>query len=113
MNSILDCADQNGIAKLADIVKYFIEFYSGLRDRGLKEKDDSVFAKENCLYKEAKNTILTYPCDIFKRDGYVEYKKEEELIQFNESIWSSLSKKDKAEIHRICDHKIKKYFENI
>lgn len=38
---------------------------------------------------------------------------KEELITIRESIWNCLSKKDIAELHRICDKKIENYFENL
>ncbi len=113
MKSILDCADTNGVAKLEDIVQYFIKFYNDLRDKGYKEKDDSVFAKEDCAFKDARKTILTYPCNIFEVAGFVKYQKEEEMVQFNINIWRSLSNKDKVELHNVCDNKIKHYFESI
>lgn len=114
IKSILDSADQNGIVRLEDVVKYFIEFYKNIgEERSYKEKDDSVFTQGECSSKDAKKTILSYPCEIFEREGLIKFNKQYELIQLNESIWKSLSKNDMAELHRICDEKIKNYFENL
>lgn len=114
IKSILDCADQNGIVSLEDVVKYFIEFYKNIgEERSYKEKDDSVFTQDECSSKDAKKVILSYPCEIFEREGLIKFNKQYELIQLNESIWKSLSKNDMAELHRICDEKIKNYFENL
>jgi hypothetical protein len=113
MKSILDSADQKGISKLEDIVQYFINFYKKIREeQGYKEKEDSVFSQSECSSIAAKKTILTYPCDIFEKDGFIKFNKQAGLIQVNESIWKSLSQNDKTELHRICDEKIKHYFEN-
>ena len=114
MKSLLDNADQNGIAELDDIVEYFINFYQVIgEEKGYKEKEDSVFFQSNCSFKAAKRTILTYPCAIFEDDGFIKFNKQEGIIQISESVWKSLSKKDIAELHRICDNKIKNYFENM
>lgn len=113
MKAILSCADQNGIVKLEDLVCYFIEFYSELMKKGLREKEDSVFSKADCSVSDAKKTILAYPCAIFVEDGFIEFIKKEGLIQVNVNIWKSLSDNDMAELHKICDDKIRHYFENI
>ncbi len=112
MKSLLDSADQNGIAKLKDVVQYFIEFYKQMREeKGYKEKEDSVFSQSECPIKAAKKTILTYPCAIFEEDGFIKFNKQEGVIQISEDIWKSLIKKDITELHRICDEKIMNYFE--
>lgn len=114
MKALLESADQNGIAKLEDVVQYFIKFYKMIgEERGYKEKEDSVFSRSECTFKAAKKTILTYPCAIFEEDGFIKFNKREGFIQFNESIWISLSQKDLSELQRICDEKITNYFENI
>lgn len=114
MKSLLDSADQDGASDLDDIVEYFIKFYKTLeKEQNYKEKGDSVFAKRECPFKDAKRTILTYSCAIFEKDGFIKFNRQEGVIQISEDIWKTLSQNDIAELHRICDKKIKNYFESI
>lgn len=114
VKALLDCADQNGASDIDDVVDYFIKYYKKIKsEHGYVEKEDSVFAKSEFSIKDARKTIVTYPCAIFEKDGFIKFKKQEGIIQISDSIWKALSKNDMAELHRICDEKIKKYFENI
>lgn len=114
IKAIIECADDNGVSDLDDVVEYFIKFYSTIKtEHGYVEKEDSVFAKSEISIKGAKKTIVTYPCAIFEEDGVIVFDKQEGIIQIIEDIWKSLSKKDVADLHKICDDKIKYYFENL
>ena len=35
------------------------------------------------------------------------------VVQVDESVWKKLSKDEKAEIEKICDEKLDRYFSNI
>lgn len=114
MKALLDCADQTGVSDIDDVVEYFIKYYKKMKsEHGYVEKEDSVFAKSEFSIKDARKTIVTYPCAIFEKDGVIIFNKQEGTIQIVKNIWETLSKKDISELHKICDDKIKSYFENL
>ncbi|MGN1399526.1 MAG: DUF262 domain-containing protein, partial [Erysipelotrichaceae bacterium] len=114
IKAIFEYADENGVSDIDDVVEYFIKFYSTIKtEHGYVEKEDSVFAKSEISIKGARKTIVTYPCAIFEEDGVIVFDKQDGTIQIIEDIWKSLSKKDVADLHKICDDKIKNYFENL
>lgn len=114
MKALLDCADQNGVSDIDDVVEYFIKYYKKMKsEHGYVEKEDSVFSKSEFSIKDARKIILTYPCAIFEKDGVIIFNKQEGTIKIVKNIWETLSEKDISELHKICDDKIKSYFGNL
>ena len=54
--------------------------------------------------------ILVYPYKRFEDIGAVTYDKQTHEIRFEPSVWSTLSKEEKAEIVSVCNSKLEDYF---
>ena len=77
------------------------------------EKANSIFAKGGYTDKEAERNILANPFKRFEDMQMLRHTKTLGIIQVNEAVWKHLSEDEKAEIERICDEKLKAYFEKI
>ena len=112
IKAILLCADAKGRVKLEDIVRYFRSYYEGRRLLGQKvEKANSIFAKGGYTDKEAERNILSNPFKRFEDMNMVHHTKTLGIVQVDESVWKALSAEEKVEIERICNEKLKDYYE--
>ncbi len=114
MKAILLYADEKGRIKLDDIVNYFRSYYEGRRAAGLPvEKANSIFAKGGYTDKEAERNILSNPFKRFEDMQMLRHTKTLGIVQLDEAVWKRLSVEKKAEIERVCDEKLERYFEKI
>ena len=114
MNAILLYADEKGRIKLDDIVNYFRSYYEGRRAAGLPvEKSNSIFAKGGYTDKEAERNILANPFKRFEDMQMLRHTKTLGIVQLDEAVWKRLSGEEKAEIERVCDEKLERYFERV
>ena len=112
MKAILQYTDEKGRIKLEDIVGYFRSYYEGRRAAGLKvEKANSIFAKGGYTDKEAERNILANPFKRFEDMQMLRHTKTLGVVQVDESVWKRLTGEEKIEIGRICDEKLKAYYE--
>ena len=112
MKAILLYADEKGRIKLDDIVSYFRSYYEGRRAAGLTvEKANSIFAKGGYTDKEAERNILSNPFKRFEDMQMLRHTKTLGIVQLDEAVWKRLSGEEKAEIERVCDEKLERYFE--
>ena len=114
MKAILLYADEKGRIKLDDIVIYFHSYYEGRRAAGLTvEKANSIFAKGGYTDKEAERNILANPFKRFEDMQMLRHTKTLGIVQLDEAVWKRLSSEEKAEIERVCDEKLERYFERM
>ena len=114
IKAILLYADEKGRIKLDDIVSYFRSYYEGRRAAGLPvEKSNSIFAKGGYTDKEAERNILANPFKRFEDMQMLRHTKTLGIVQLDESVWKRLSNQEKAEIERICEEKLERYFERV
>ena len=114
IKAILLYADEKGRIKLDDIVSYFRSYYEARRAAGMKvEKANSIFAKGGYTDKEAERNILANPFKRFEDMQMLRHTKTLSIVQLDESVWKRLSNQEKAEIERICEEKLERYFERV
>ena len=114
IKAILLYADEKGRIKLDDIVSHFRSYYEARRAAGMKvEKANSIFAKGGYTDKEAERNILANPFKRFEDMQMLRHTKTLSIVQLDESVWKRLSNQEKAEIERICEEKLERYFERV
>ena len=114
IKAILLYADEKGRVKLADIVSYFRSFYETRRAAGLSvEKKNSIFAKGAYTDKEAERNILSNPFKRFEDMQMLRHTKTLGIVQMEETVWKHLTTDEKDEIGKICDEKLKAYYERL
>ena len=114
IKAILLYADEKGRVKLADIVSYFRSFYETRRAAGLPiEKKNSIFAKGGYTDKEAERNILSNPFKRFEDMQMLRHTKTLGIVQMEETVWKHLTADEKDEMGKICDEKLKAYFDRL
>ena len=114
LKALLRCSDNQGKAKISDLVEYFRNFYSDRRNNNLiVEKEDSIFFKDYCADKEIEREILNYPFRRFETMSMMHHTKTLGIVQVDSCVWKVLSKEDKHEIIKICDAKLEEYYKRI
>ena len=114
MKAILLYADKKGMVKLSDIVAYFRSFYESRRTAGLcVEKKNSIFAKGGYTDKEAERNILSNPFKRFEDMQMLRHTKTLGIVQVEETVWKHLTADEKDEIGKICDEKLKAYYDRL
>ena len=111
LKAIFANADNKGRVKLDDIVAYFKSYYEGRRNAGLTvEKPNSIFAKGGYTDKEAQRNILANPFKRFQDMQMLRHTKTLGIIEVEPTVWKNLTDDEKSEIVRICDEKLKGYY---
>lgn len=114
IKAILLYADEKGRVKLADIVSYFRSFYETRRAAGMSvEKKNSIFAKGGYTDKEAERNILSNPFKRFEDMQMLRHTKTLGIVQMEETVWKHLTVDEKDEIGKICDEKLKAYYDRL
>ena len=114
IKAILLYTDEKGRVKLADIVSYFRSFYETRRTAGLPiEKKNSIFAKGGYTDKEAERNILSNPFKRFEDMQMLRHTKTLGIVQVEETVWKHLTADEKDEIGKICDEKLKAYYDRL
>ena len=114
IKAVLRYADEKGRVRLEDIADYFRTYYEGRRAAGLVvEKANSIFAKGGYTGKEAERNILANPFKRFEDMQMLRHTRTLGIIQVDEAVWKRLGAEEKAEIERICDEKLEKYYQRI
>ena len=113
-NQVGKYADLNGRVKISDLVEYFKKFYTARRSNGLiVEKDDSIFARDNCSDKQIEREILSYPFKRFENMSMMHHTKTLGVIQIDPLIWKKLTDIEKKLIEQVCDEKLAYYYQRI
>ena len=114
LKAIFTNADKDGRVSIETIVAYFKDYYEDRKARGLTpEKPNSIFAKGGYTDTEARRNILSNPFKRFEDMQMLHHTKTLGIIEIEPTVWKHLTDDEKAEILRICDEKLEKYFERI
>jgi superfamily II DNA or RNA helicase len=113
--AILDCVDNDGRAKLADVTANFRRFYERRKEAGLPvEKATARMAKVDGLEDaEVQRVMLDMPFEKFERRRYLRYDRDLAFVRFEPSLWRQLKPDDVARLRTICEESINKYYERL
>jgi superfamily II DNA or RNA helicase len=101
--AMLDCADDHGRARLADVVEKFRRFYEARKEDGLLvEKASARMAKFDYM-----------PFEKFERRRYLRYDRDLAFLRFEPSLWRQLKPDDLRKLRAICEESINAYYERL
>lgn len=75
------------------------------------EKKKSIYNEEIIDRKAVKSNIFTNPFGKYEEMNFMERCHDVEFVRFNKDVWKKLSSDEKLEIDRICDEKLRVYYE--
>ena len=109
--AMLETATTNGSSSLSELTHYFITYYSDRSKRGLvAEKEDSLFAKKEILFLEAKQNILNNAARVLEKDGIV-FVQNEQISFTQDAVYDYLN--NKTEVAQICQELLSNYFNKL
>lgn len=111
IKTFFDFMDEDGRARLEDIVGGFREFYENRREEGLQlELKPCIFAKGNYTDKDVENLILSMPFKRFEDMGFMHHAKNIGIIQLDRDIVKNIHEDDIKRLLASSDRALKKYF---
>lgn len=114
LKAILLHADRAGRVKISDLVSYFRDFYESRRAAGLRvEKGNSIFARGGYTDKEAERNILSNPFKRFQDRNMMRHTRTLGIIEVDGTVWKRLTPEEKQQMERICDEKLRKYYDRL
>ena len=111
LKAFFNYADKDGRASLTDLSSYFRNFYKNRHDQGLVvENSKSIFNRESFTDKEIEHLILIKPFKRFENMGMMHHSRNLGLVEMDKTVWKKLTDAEKADILRICDESLERYF---
>jgi len=111
IKALLDFMDDDGAARLEDIVGGFAEFYEERKRAGLEpEKKPCIFTKGDYSFKDVEKLILSMPFKRFEDMGFMHHSKSIGLIQLDKQIVKNMTEDDKERLIKSSDAALKRYF---
>ena len=109
--AFLDHMDEQGQARLEDVVQFFAAYYESRIEKGLVvEKKPCIFTKGGYTDKDVERLILSMPFKRFEDMGFIHHAKHLGIIQLERAILRRLEDRDIEKIKTCCHAALKKYF---
>jgi hypothetical protein len=110
--AILDCVDNHGRARLADVVVEFRQFYEQRKEAGLVvERANARMANfEGLEDADVQRVMLDMPFEKFERRRYLRYDRDLAYVRFDPALWRQLRPEDLERLREICNQSISKYY---
>ena len=104
-------ADKDGRAAISDLTAYFRAFYEDRRERDeVVENSRSLFCRESYTDKEIERLILSNPFKRFEDMDMMHHSRTLGIVEMDKTVWKKLTDTEKADILRICDESLERYF---
>lgn len=115
LSALLDCVDDRGQAKIADVVSKFRQFYEHRQATGLSvERPKSEMAKIATLDDAAiQRVMLRMPFEKFERRRFMEYARDLAYIRFVPRLWRQLKPDDLDNLGSTCRNAIGRYYRRL
>lgn len=109
--SFFEHMDNDGKARIEDVLDSFIEFYKDRKEQGLiVEKNSSIFLSDTYTRKEAERLMLSMPFRVYEEMGVMSHSKYIGLIQLDRQIAKRMNPEDFDNIRKSCSEGILKYY---
>lgn len=113
--ALLKCIDNNGNAKINDVLKLYKRFYLERIENNLKvDRPNCIYTKEflNDLHK-LKENMLANPFEKYERKRFIFYCNDLSEIGFNFHLWNKLTKDDILLLRNILKQHLKEYYQEL
>src|SRR5262249_52641603 len=112
--SLLDTVEENGRAKLTDVVQRFQQFYRARRAAGLVvERPVRKQQVDELDPVGALRLMRDKPFETFERRGFLRYDRDAAYIRFDPHLWRQLGPDDREQIRTLCLQSIESYYERL
>jgi len=111
--ALLHAGDKSGTLSINKAAQYFRAYYNDRRAKGLPaEKKKCIYQRTDITDQQIEENILSNPVKVLVESGFFFYNKGNDVFSISPEIWSVIDRKYKATLTRICNQKLKNYFED-
>ena len=113
LRTVLDCVDQQGKAAVGDVVARFRQFYEERLQAGKTVERPAMRMAKVADLDDAgiRQVVFGMPFEKFERRRYLKYDRDVANIRVAQNLWRQLTAADLAELRRIADESIERYYE--
>jgi hypothetical protein len=113
--ALLDAADDNGRAKVSEVVHRFQQFYKDRRAAGLVVERPGArkLPVDELDAVSAQRLMLEKPFEKFERRGFLRYDRDLAYVRFDPHLWRQLGPEHQEQIRSLCRDSIERYYERI
>ncbi len=109
--SFFEHMDEQGSARIEDVVDSFMEFYEERKQTGLMvEKNASILLTDTYTKKDVEQLMLSMPFKVYEEMGVMSHSRYIGTIQLDKQIAKRLDPEDIELIRQSCRDGINKYF---
>lgn len=103
--------DEQGNARIDDVVDSFSDYYEDRKERGLPlEKSSGIFLTKNYSRKQVEQLMLSMPFKVYEEMGVMSHSKYIGMIQLDKHIAKRLNDEDFETIRDACRNGLRKYY---
>lgn len=111
MLAFLDNMNENGQARIEDVVQEFASFYEQRLEQGkVAEKRPCIFTKGGYTDKDVERLVLSMPFKRFEDMNFIHHARHLGIIQLERAIVRRLESADIARIRDCCRAALRQYF---
>lgn len=112
--ALLKCMDENGNAKIDDILGLYKKFYMDRIDNNLQvDRPNCIYTREFLNDKiKLKQNMLANPFEKFERKRFIYYCTDLSEIGFNIYLWNKLNYDDIINLKNILISHLEEYYQN-
>jgi hypothetical protein len=113
--AMLETVDEDGRARLTEVVRRFQQFYKDRKAAGLLVERPGARKQMVDELDEPSVTKLMVekPFEKFERRRFVRYDRDLAYVRFDARLWRQLGPEDREHIAATCRQKIEEYYERI
>lgn len=106
--------DDDGRAKVSDIVASVMDFYQWRREQCLViEKPKNYYLSPDLAEKDVEKHIFAQPFNRFSEMWFLMRSRDVAYIELNSHIFKKLTEKDIGEILEVCEEKLEEYYTKV
>lgn len=109
--ALLHAGNKDGILTVNKAAQYFRAYYNERRAKGFQaEKKKCIYQRVDITDQQIVGNIISNPVKALVESGFFFYNEADEVFSMSPEIWGAIDRKHKAALTRICNQKLKDYF---
>ena len=109
--ALLNAGDTSGNLSIENAVKYFRKYYNMRKKQGLcVEIKKCIYQNEEVTDKQIAANLIANPVRVLSDTEYFFYNPDTAIFSMSPEIWDVLDRKVKTQLVRICNQKLKTYY---
>lgn len=109
--ALLNAGDTSGNLSMEKAVKFFRKYYDIRKKQGLcVEMKRCIYQNDQVTDKQIAANLIANPIRVLAETDYFYYNSDSAIFSMSPEIWDVLDRKAKTQLVRICNQKLKIYY---